>query len=171
MGKRDIPLLLLAITVLLAGINFFLAPSIHRLQQKSQSEQTVSEFFHDHPQATALTNLPDSSDEDGESESTEPQDRPYADLLAAMQAYNEEIYANGQAGLSDPWAYTGEVLDLSEYGLESETVAVLTIPKMNLSYNRCTHTLLILGFSRIIIIYTLFICICYGFVRYNNISF
>lgn len=131
MRKRDIPLLLLAITVLFAGINIFLTPSIHRLQQKSQSEQTVSEFFHDHPQATALTNLPDSSGEDGESESTEPQDRPYAELLAAMQSYNEEIYANGQAGLSDPWAYTGEVFDLSEYGLESETVAVLTIPKMD----------------------------------------
>lgn len=49
-----------------------------------------------------------------------------------MQAYNTEIFENGQAGLADPWAYTSTIFDLSAYGLQDEAVAVLEIPRMDL---------------------------------------
>lgn len=127
MRKRDTPLLCLAVIFLLIGVRVFLTPKIHEQQQKTQSSQAVEEFFREHPQEEEPV-LPELSDEHTETEAA----LPYAELLQAMKDYNAEIFANEQKGLSDPWAYTSEVFDLSTYGLDSEIVGVLTIPKIDL---------------------------------------
>ena len=57
---------------------------------------------------------------------------PYSKLLAAMQAYNETIYTEGQSGLCDAWAYTQPSFDLAEYGIEDGVIGVLSIPKISL---------------------------------------
>ena len=131
MRKRDIPIMMLAIVCFLVGAYVFLQPTINQLQQKKEAALVVSEFFRDHPNANAQENGPKEYpfEEPSEVQSTE---LPYAELLEAMQAYNAEIFHNGQAGLADPWAYQAEVLRLSDYGLDTETVGVLTIPKMDL---------------------------------------
>lgn len=131
MKKGEIVLLILALLILLAGIFLFLLPSINQIRQKEQSEQAVLSFLQEHqPQATES---PESDSLNPVGDETQPDAQPrYAELLAAMRAYNAEIYANGQAGLADPWAYTSEVFDLTEYGLSDEAVAVLAIPKMDL---------------------------------------
>lgn len=129
MRKGEIVFLILALLILLAGIFLFLLPSINQIRQKEQSEQAVSTFLQEHP-VPEQTSVPEQTNPVGNE--TEPVEPRYAELLAAMQAYNDEIYANGQAGLADPWAYTTEVFDLSAYGLKDEAVAVLTIPKMDL---------------------------------------
>ena len=137
MRKRDIPLLITGLLAMLAGIYIFLLPTIHEYQQKAQAEHTVEEFFREHPQASQI--LDPLQDEPSAGETipagtgeTSKEEMAFSDLYSAMQAYNEEIFRDGQKGLADPWAYTASVLDLTEYGLENETVGVLTIPKMEL---------------------------------------
>lgn len=61
------------------------------------------------------------------------QERPYAELYAAMQSYNERIYQEYQAGLCDPWAYEESSFDLREYGVEDDIIGVLRIPSMDLT--------------------------------------
>lgn len=126
MKPRELVLCIFAVLLLILGTLVCFYPVIYREQQKTQAGQTVRRFLQEHePQ---LSPLP-------VAEVTEPQGNTevqYSELFQAMQAYNAEIYANGQAGLSDPWAYTSEVIDLSAYGLDSEVVAVLTIPAMEL---------------------------------------
>lgn len=55
------------------------------------------------------------------------------ELYQAMQSYNQKIYENGQADLTDPWAYEAESMDLSEYGVKDGMIAVLSIPKMKVT--------------------------------------
>ena len=52
----------------------------------------------------------------------------HRDLLQAMQAYNETIYAERQAGLCDAWAYTQPSFDLSAYDVEDGIIGVISIP-------------------------------------------
>ena len=139
MRKRDIPLMMLAIVCFLAGAYVLMKPTVNQLRQKQEASVAVSEFFRDHPNATAKEENqrtdpaeipPDETFE--EPSELHPAETPYADLLEAMKAYNAEIFRNGQVGLADPWAYQAEVLRLSDYGLDSETVGVLSIPKMDL---------------------------------------
>lgn len=54
-------------------------------------------------------------------------------LYQAMQTYNQKIYEEGQASLTDSWAYEAESLDLSEYGIKDSMIGVLSIPKMNVT--------------------------------------
>ena len=65
-------------------------------------------------------------------ERPEEKPRPYGELYAAMEEYNEKIYAEKQRGLSDPWAYEASGIDLSSYGLEDGIIAVLSVPAMEL---------------------------------------
>ncbi len=55
----------------------------------------------------------------------------YQELYAAMQGYNEDIYATGQSGLCDAWSYQQPSFDLVSYGVESNTIGVINIPAMN----------------------------------------
>lgn len=55
------------------------------------------------------------------------------ELYQAMQSYNQKIYENGQADLTDPWAYEAESMNLSEYGVKDGMIAVLSIPKMKVT--------------------------------------
>ena len=136
MGKRDWTMPVLAGLLLLVGVYCIVLPHIREAEQKTQARSAVEAFFQAHPQAApspseeTLTELPKAHDLPASTE-TEPE-LPYAALLQAMRDYNEELYANGQAGLTDPWAYTAEAFDLSESGLDNEIVAVLTVPKLEL---------------------------------------
>lgn len=125
--KRTV-LIIFAMLLLLCSIGVLLYPTFHREGQAAQSEQTVQAFLRER-ERTPLLPQTENADESQRAERPEP---PYAELLHAMQDYNAKIYANGQVGLADPWAYTAEVFDLAAYGLEDDTIAVLTIPKMNL---------------------------------------
>ena len=57
---------------------------------------------------------------------------PYPELLAAMQEYNERIFAEGQSGLCDAWAYTQPSFDLAKYSIDDGMIGILSIPKISL---------------------------------------
>ena len=57
---------------------------------------------------------------------------PYYELLCDMQAYNERIYSEGQAGLDSKEAYQTAALELTDYGLEDGIMGVLSIPSIDI---------------------------------------
>ena len=58
---------------------------------------------------------------------------PYPELKAAMEAYNREIYENGQEGLKDSHSYTEELIDLESYGITDGIVGVISVPSVGVS--------------------------------------
>ena len=56
----------------------------------------------------------------------------YPELYDALQAYNAQIFAEGQSGLKDPFAYETPAFDLTGYGLPDDMIAALWIPRLNL---------------------------------------
>lgn len=66
---------------------------------------------------------------------TEPTQLPreHPELWDEMIAYNEALWINKQAGLSDPWSYTQPSFTLGEFGLEDEIFGVITIPALDLT--------------------------------------
>lgn len=68
----------------------------------------------------------DGTDAQGEEDSV-----PYLpDLYAAMQAYNLDLYENGQAGFRDAWSYQVPSFDLTEWGLDDNMVGYIDLPQM-----------------------------------------
>ena len=54
------------------------------------------------------------------------------ELLADMRQYNETLFLTGQADLKDPFSYSQASFDLSAYGLSSNIIGYLTIPRMEI---------------------------------------
>ena len=65
-------------------------------------------------------------------ERDEPEQKS-SELLAALQAYNQRIYAEKQSGLVDLEACEEPAADLTAYGIEDEIIGVLEIPAMELT--------------------------------------
>ena len=101
------------------------------MRQEAQSfierteQQTVTE-----PEETAPT-APTAP-----TEPTEPP-REHEQLWLAMEAYNQQIWAEKQSGLCDPWAYEQPSFTLGEYGLEDEVFGVISIPALELEMPLC----------------------------------
>ena len=60
-------------------------------------------------------------------------EQQYPELLEALQAYNQRIYAEKQSGLVDLEACEEPAADLTAYGIEEEIIGVLEIPAMELT--------------------------------------
>ena len=66
-------------------------------------------------------------------DSTQPSEqRLYPELWEDMTAYNEEIFKQGQSGLSCKLDYQQPSFRLADYGLKEEVFGVITIPAMEL---------------------------------------
>ena len=94
-----------------AGICVMLWPAFtgHRLQ--ADTDAAAQEFLADR----------------GEPEQQHPE------LLAALQAYNQRIYAEKQSALIDLESCEEPAADLTAYGIEDEIIGVLEIPAMELT--------------------------------------
>lgn len=62
---------------------------------------------------------------------TEATPEEWPELWETLSDYNEQIYADGQADLSDPFSYAEITVNLSEYGYDSEIFGIVSIPKLN----------------------------------------
>ena len=60
-------------------------------------------------------------------------EQQYPELMAALQAYNQRIYAEKQSDLIDLEACEEPAADLTAYGIEDEIIGVLEIPAMELT--------------------------------------
>lgn len=103
--------LLLAALLAVAGICVMLWPVFtgHRLQ--SSATTAAQEFLTDRD---------------------EPEQQ-YPELMAALQEYNRQLYAEKQCNLTDLEACEESAADLTTYGVADEIIGVLEIPAMELT--------------------------------------
>ena len=125
-------LLTLLLLIFTVGVVICFWPQIVGLHLGYQAHVAVSDFFE-------LADAGEPEESERFPVSFEYVDAPiptppaptYTELYAAMQQYNENVYATGQAGLCDAWAYQQPSFDLVSYGVESNTIGVINIPAMD----------------------------------------
>jgi len=102
--------LVLVVLLAVVGICVMLWPVLtgHRLQ--ADTDATVQSFL----------------------EERKPEQQ-YPELLAALQEYNRQLYAEKQCNLTDLEACEEPAADLTTYGIEDEIIGVLEIPAMELT--------------------------------------
>ena len=102
--------LVLVVLLAVAGICVMLWPAFtgHRLQ--ADTDAAVQSFL----------------------EERKPEQQ-YPELLAALQEYNRQLYAEQQSSLIDLEACETPVADLTAYGVADEIIGVLEIPAMELT--------------------------------------
>ena len=104
---------------ILLGVGLMLQPTVSRYLTEQKSTKTVQKFV----QATEAA-APETS-------AAEPA-RAYPELYDAFLAYNQQLFAQGQSGLKDPFAYETPAFDLTGYGLPDDVIAALWIPRLDL---------------------------------------
>ena len=117
---------ILAWLAILLGLALLIQPTAAQWWTSTRNAKTAAQFA---ARAEAQPTAP--AAEETTAEPPEPE-RAYPELYAAMQDYNAEIYAGGQSGLTDPFAYEEAPLDLAVYGYDDDVLAVLWIPRLNL---------------------------------------
>ena len=128
-GKR-IALLILTL-IFLGGLGYALYPVGTGTKLVLESHRAVEKFLrYSAANGKSNANIISSGEEVNEVNIDAPM--PYSKLYEAMKAYNEQIYAEGQSGLCDAWAYQEPSFDLTEYGMETGVTGVLKIAKINL---------------------------------------
>ena len=108
---------------ILLGVGLMLQPTVSQYLAARQSTKTVQKFVQAaEAAAPAVTETTDNA---------EPA-RAYPELYDALQAYNAQIFAEGQSSLKDPFAYETPAFDLTGYGLPDDMIAALWIPRLKL---------------------------------------
>lgn len=103
--------LVLAALLAVAGICVMLWPIFTGQKLQADADAAVQEFL---------------------AERNEPEQQ-YPELLAALQEYNRQLYAEKQSRLIDLEACEEPAADLTVYGIEDEIIGVLEIPAMELT--------------------------------------
>ena len=106
--------LLLAVLIGLVGLSLLLWPEARNAVYDRDIATLRAEF--------AQANEP------GPGESSSPRE----DLYQLLTAENERLFASGQAGLSDPFAYESIAVDLSAYGLVDNRIGFIAIPAIGI---------------------------------------
>lgn len=122
-------LIILTLATFFASAYLVLRPWLLRSASQKQAQSAVEAFFSEY--YPDQNHVPETAAPSTPTESEEVPERPYAELYAAMQDYNRQIFSEKQCNLRDPWSYTVPALDLTEYGLDADTpIAVLQIPSI-----------------------------------------
>ena len=103
--------LVLVVLLAVAGICVMLWPVFTRHKLQADTDAAVQEFL---------------------TERDKPEQQ-YPDLLAALQEYNRQLYAERQCNLTNLEACETPAADLTAYGIEDEIIGVLEIPAMELT--------------------------------------
>ena len=134
---RSARILLFSMLVLICGLAVLLYPALNGIWTdwylRCHAEEFLS-FVRADPSAPQTPQI-DSTHVIPSTPETEPCEtlpEKYPELWQAMRDYNESICLSGQEGFSDKTAYEQPSFTLSDYGLESEVFAVLSIPALDL---------------------------------------
>ena len=106
-----------AVLLFFAGIVLFMYPSIRGEQLESKAAESIVQFVEakkNERDNTSFSIL-------------------YPELYQAMKDYNQGIYLNKQTGLTEDGIYAEPSFILSDYGVETNAIAVLNIPALDLS--------------------------------------
>ena len=102
--------LVLVVLLAVAGICVMLWPVFTRHKLQADTDAAVQSFL----------------------EERKPEQQ-YPELLAALQEYNRQLYAEKQCNLTDLEACETPAADLTAYGIDDEIIGVLEIPAMELT--------------------------------------
>ena len=105
---------IIAVIILIAGIGFFTYPIVLKIAFNMQADKAIVQFESIITDELATNNA-----------------LPYAELRKAMFAYNEELYLSGQSGLIDQLSYEVPDFLLSDYGINSDILGYIAIPKID----------------------------------------
>lgn len=105
---------IIAVIILIAGIGFFTYPIALKIAFNMQADKAIAQFESIITDGLQTNNA-----------------LPYAELRKAMFAYNEELYLSGQSGLIDQLSYEKPDFLLSDYGIDSDILAYITIPSID----------------------------------------
>lgn len=121
------------VLLFIAGIALVFYPVITSSLFTQSSNEVIKEFKET---AKTIRDIDSSSGDDDfgisdthttdDNKSVQPQS-----LYADMQAYNREIYENGQIGLQDPFVFEIPAFDLTSYGFQSNVAGYIKIPRMD----------------------------------------
>ena len=120
---------IMLIILYLGGLFVYAIPDLQKVALQKENEKAV-EHFKEEVEGSQL----DKGGEETDSTSADSNQIPKnAQLYQEMQAYNQQIFSDGQSGLTDPWSYEQETLDLSKYGIDDGMIGILDIPKMDVT--------------------------------------
>ena len=126
MAKVKTVIIILMVFVFIAGLLCAMYPRIQGTVVDTQMQQEAQKFI------DWVTVQPSADPTEPCEPTTQPVVIPHADLLKAMQAYNQRIWEEKQEGLCDPWSYQQPSFTLGDYGLEDEVFGVIAIPSLEL---------------------------------------
>ena len=106
-----------AFLLFLAGLVIFMYPCIKGEQLETQAEESIVHFVEAKKAERANTSF----------------SILYPELFQAMHEYNQAIYEDKQSNFSSNLAYSEPSFILGDYGVETEAIAVLNIPALDLS--------------------------------------
>jgi len=109
------------ILIFIAGLAIFLCPIGANYVYEHKAQGVISGFDE---AAQELRQAEKESAQSGE-------DPAFRELYADMQAYNLNLYENGQDSLRDPFSHEAPAFDLTGYGFEENMVGYISIPKMD----------------------------------------
>ena len=118
---------ILCVLIYLGGVIVFAWPDLNSLKTGYENKKVMEQFQN---QTEAEQSASDQKDSTSADSNQIPKN---AQLYQEMQAYNQQIFSDGQSGLTDPWSYEQETLDLSEYGIDDGMIGILDIPKMDVT--------------------------------------
>lgn len=127
MGNWRKALILVMLMSFLAGLGLFLYPYLHG----AMLDRAVSVRAESFLELVAPTD-PAPSHPMQEDPGKEEEPMEHEALWNAVNSYNRQIWEDRQADLADPWAYQQPSFTLGDFGLEDETFAVISIPKIGL---------------------------------------
>ena len=124
-------IVLFMILLFSCGFSIFAYPYIHNYIVAKDMKEQVQNFLDQlSTDPTEHDNLP-TEDPTALTEPALPP-REHEALWEEMLAYNQQIWAEKQAGLCDLWAYEQPSFTLGEYGLDDEIFGVISIPALEL---------------------------------------
>lgn len=115
-------LLTLAVFLVMASVFVFLWPTLKTARYWHKNDRTIERFTH----TIEWLRKPEETEETGEEMTI-----PFAELREACERYNKDLYSAGQEDLTEQ-TQLYPPFDLSEYGWEEETFAVLSIPDVGI---------------------------------------
>ena len=106
-----------AVLLFFVGLVLFSYPSIKGEHLETQAAESIVQFVETKQAERAQTNF----------------SILYPELYQGMHEYNQRIYNEKQGELKDNFSYAQPSFILADYGVETEAVAVLNIPALELS--------------------------------------
>lgn len=123
----------------LIGVGIFAIPDLNNLANKIENIRVYETFQKNVEDASGESGNVDSgtdsknggAEDESDSAATETDKDRFVWLYEQMTEYNQQIFAEKQKNLCDPWSYEQSSFDLTEYGIEDNVAATIEIPRMD----------------------------------------